>query len=85
MAMTRCTPIKHVIPVMIGDADKGLSIAAALKSEGFDIRAVRPPTVPDGTTRLRIAVRSALTSSELNQCVEALASVLTAHLGNDSK
>jgi len=72
----------HVIPIMIGESGRGLEIANRLKSEGFDARAVRPPTVPDGTTRLRVAVRSALTSSELNRFVEALATIMTT-LGQD--
>ncbi|MCO5965375.1 8-amino-7-oxononanoate synthase [Sinorhizobium meliloti] len=46
----------QILPVMIGDNAKAVRIAARLSAEGFDIRAIRPPTVPEGTARLRIAI-----------------------------
>ncbi len=46
----------QIMPVMIGDNCRALGIAARMRAEGFDIRAIRPPTVPEGTARLRIAI-----------------------------
>ncbi|PDT54236.1 MULTISPECIES: 8-amino-7-oxononanoate synthase [Sinorhizobium] len=46
----------QILPVMIGDNGRAVKIADRLREEGFDIRAIRPPTVPEGTARLRIAI-----------------------------
>ncbi|APG92121.1 8-amino-7-oxononanoate synthase [Sinorhizobium americanum] len=46
----------QILPVMIGDNGRAVRTAERLREEGFDIRAIRPPTVPEGTARLRIAI-----------------------------
>ena len=46
----------HVIPVIIGSDQAAVEIAARVRANGYDVRAIRPPTVPQGTARLRIAV-----------------------------
>lgn len=46
----------QIIPVMIGDNEQAVAVAAGLQAEGFDVRAVRPPSVPPGTARLRLSV-----------------------------
>jgi len=46
----------QILPILIGD-DKGtMAVASALQTRGYDIRGIRPPTVPRGTARLRISV-----------------------------
>ena len=47
-------PAAAIVPLVIGSADAAVAAAARLAEQGFDVRAVRPPTVPDGTSRLRI-------------------------------
>jgi 8-amino-7-oxononanoate synthase len=42
-----------IVPVVIGEADKALKASRLLEDEGFLAMAIRPPTVPDGTARLR--------------------------------
>ncbi|KRD60545.1 8-amino-7-oxononanoate synthase [Ensifer sp. Root278] len=46
----------QIQPVLIGDNGRAVRIAARMRAEGFDFRAIRPPTVPEGTARLRIAI-----------------------------
>jgi 8-amino-7-oxononanoate synthase len=46
----------QILPVMIGDNGRSARIAEQMRAKGFDIRAIRPPTVPEGTARLRIAI-----------------------------
>jgi 8-amino-7-oxononanoate synthase len=46
----------HILPIMIGQDRAAAELAARLRSCGYDVRAIRPPTVPDGTARLRIAL-----------------------------
>jgi 8-amino-7-oxononanoate synthase len=42
-----------IVPLLLGDAPAALAAAAALDDAGFLVTAIRPPTVPDGTARLR--------------------------------
>ena len=51
------TPSKtHIIPLVIGDNEKTVKVSEKLKSMGYYIPAIRPPTVPEGTSRLRISL-----------------------------
>ena len=45
-----------IIPVLLGSNERALAVAAALQQAGFDARAIRPPTVPEGTARLRLTI-----------------------------
>lgn len=44
----------QIVPVVVGDAARALAASAALEEAGFLVTAIRPPTVPDGTARLRV-------------------------------
>ena len=46
----------QILPIIIGDDGRTKRIAEQMQMKGFDIRAIRPPTVPEGTARLRIAI-----------------------------
>jgi 8-amino-7-oxononanoate synthase len=53
------TPDDHyIVPVMLGDDRRATQAAERLQQRGFDIRAIRPPTVPEGTSRLRISIHA---------------------------
>ncbi len=46
----------QILPIVIGDDKPTMALAAAMQDKGYDIRGVRPPTVPKGTGRLRISI-----------------------------
>ena len=50
--------VTHIIPLVIGDNEKTLKVSEKLRSMGYYIPAIRPPTVPEGTSRLRISLTS---------------------------
>ncbi len=70
----------QIIPIMIGDSDKAVRIANALQSDGFDVRAIRPPTVAEGTSRLRISLNAGLTEKTLRDFVRKLRKCLESRL-----
>jgi 8-amino-7-oxononanoate synthase len=61
-----------IVPVVIGDNDAAVAVAQAMQADGFDVRAIRPPTVPPGTARLRISVNVNLTDDLIDRFVAAL-------------
>ncbi|MUH01895.1 aminotransferase class I/II-fold pyridoxal phosphate-dependent enzyme [Bombella sp. ESL0387] len=62
----------QIIPVMIGDSETALHVARSLEEKGFLSIAIRPPTVPPGTARLRIALESRLSATTIDQLGDAL-------------
>lgn len=68
----------QIQPVVIGDVSRTMAVAAALQARGFDIRGIRPPTVPEGTSRLRISLTLNVDEADISAMVEALAEVLAA-------
>ncbi len=57
-------PASHIVPVILGTERAALDAARALEAEGFLAVAIRPPTVPPGTARLRLAFPAAITDAE---------------------
>lgn len=55
----------QIVPVMIGDSSRAVEVAEQLRKHGFWISAVRPPTVPLGTSRLRLSVTAAMGQHQL--------------------
>lgn len=66
----------QILPVMIGDNGRAVRIAARMRAEGFDIRAIRPPTVPEGTARLRIAITLNVDRSTIIRMFTRLAAIM---------
>lgn len=62
----------QILLVMIGDNASAMRIAKRLRSEGYDIRAIRPPTVPEGTARLRIAITLNVQKPVISHMLERL-------------
>ena len=49
-------PRSQIVPIILGEDRRAMAAAAALQQAGFDVRGIRPPTVPPGTSRLRISL-----------------------------
>ena len=62
----------HIIPIVIGSNEDALKIAERLKAEGFYIPAIRPPTVPEGTSRLRISLTADSKLEDFNRVLAIL-------------
>ena len=63
----------QILPVIIGADQAAVALAASLQRKGFDIRAIRPPTVPEGTARLRIALTLNVNEAIVAELFAALA------------
>lgn len=61
-----------IVPLILKTPEKTLTVAAELETAGFLVGAIRPPTVPEGTSRLRITVNAATTDQDLDAFCEAL-------------
>jgi 8-amino-7-oxononanoate synthase len=66
----------QIVPLLVGENERALEAAAALQAQGFDVRAIRPPSVAPGTARLRISVNVALTDEAIDSFVRALVAVV---------
>ncbi len=62
-------------PVMVGDATLASRLSARLWEEGFWVTAIRPPTVPSGTSRLRVTLSAAHTQEQIRQLVETMSRI----------
>jgi 8-amino-7-oxononanoate synthase len=68
----------QIIPVILGAEHRAMAAAEAVQRDGFDVRAIRPPTVPVGTSRLRISIGVDRTEAEIEALAAALQRALTA-------
>jgi len=63
--------VSPIIPILVGSAETALSFARYLFTEGVYAPAIRPPTVPDATSRIRITVTSEHTPGHIEQALAA--------------
>lgn len=73
-AKTRHAPSgSHIQPIIVGADSRAVTLADALKGRGYDIRAIRPPTVPEGTARLRLTMTLNTTEADLTALIAGIA------------
>jgi 8-amino-7-oxononanoate synthase len=73
-------PSSPIIPVILGSERRALEASAALLSTGLWVPAIRPPTVPIGTSRLRVTVSAAHTDTQVDRLIGALEPLRSAAL-----
>ncbi|HUF02877.1 MAG TPA: 8-amino-7-oxononanoate synthase [Aridibacter sp.] len=71
----------QIFPVVIGRSEDAVAVASRLQEAGFDIRAIRPPTVPEGTARLRISLNVGVSESDLERLVVLLKDAVANEIG----
>ena len=75
--MASDTPIQ---PILIGEADEAIKLTERLKEQGILVTAIRPPTVPQGTARLRVTLSAAHSEQQVLQLLDALKNITQASL-----
>lgn len=61
-----------IVPVIVGSDEKTVALSSHLREQGFYVPAIRPPTVPEGTARLRVSISAAHTRDQINSLVNVL-------------
>ena len=62
----------QIVPVLVGEAQAAVDLSRRLEGHGLLVPAIRPPSVPDGTSRLRISLSAGHTEADIERLVEAL-------------
>ncbi len=62
----------QIQPIIVGSDERALALSHAIQSHGFDVRAIRPPTVPEGTARLRLAITLNVSETDITDMMDAL-------------
>ncbi len=63
----------QILPIIVGDDERTMRAAAALQAAGFDVRGIRPPTVPDGSARLRVSLTLNVDAEDVDALAAAMA------------
>jgi 8-amino-7-oxononanoate synthase len=70
-------PASAVVSIIIGEPDRAFAAAAACERDGVLVGCFRPPSVPEGTSRLRVAARADLTDAEVEHAVGVIRSAIS--------
>ncbi len=68
----------QILPVVVGAADRAMAVSQKLLEAGFWVPAIRPPTVPPNTSRLRVSLSAGHAEAEVDRFAEVLIATLTA-------
>jgi 8-amino-7-oxononanoate synthase len=62
----------QILPLIVGSARVAMELAQRLQQSGFDVRGIRPPTVPEGTSRLRISITLNVSQTDVDALADAI-------------
>lgn len=71
------TSRSQILPVIIGEDVKTMMVAGAVQKSGYDVRGIRPPTVPAGTARLRVSITLNVTHGNIADLAQTIGSALS--------
>lgn len=74
-------PQSPIVPLIVGASERALAASQALEARGFLVTAIRPPTVPDGTARLRVTFTAAHSDADVLALADAVRAVVPEVLG----
>jgi 8-amino-7-oxononanoate synthase len=66
----------HIVPLVVGEAAAAVRLSARLEAHGLLVPAIRPPSVPEGTARLRISLTAGHTEEDVSRLLAALAELI---------
>jgi len=66
----------QILPIIVGDNARAVGLAQKMRQSGFDLRAIRPPTVPEGTARLRASITLQVDREQVTAMFETLAKAM---------
>lgn len=69
-------PVSPIVPVLLGSEARALDASARLQNQGFLVTAIRPPTVPRGTARLRITFSATHREADIDQLAQGVRLIL---------
>lgn len=67
-----CPSDSHIVPLQAGESKRAVELAQKMREAGFYLLPVRPPTVPEGTSRLRVSLTADMTADEIGRLIETV-------------
>jgi 8-amino-7-oxononanoate synthase len=77
------TVSSYIFPFRIGDSKESISVAERLQQEGYYALPIRPPTVPEGTSRIRFSLTASVTEDDLSRLIALLKEIKKAETGKE--
>jgi 8-amino-7-oxononanoate synthase len=66
----------HIVPIILGSNEVAVHVAAQLQAHGFAVKAIRPPTVPVGTARIRLSLTCKITREDIHRLASVMHAVI---------
>ena len=67
-----CPSESHIVPLTVGPSPDAIRLAEHLQRQGFYVLPVRPPTVPEGTARLRFSLTASMTEADIRRLIQQI-------------